>query len=253
MYKRQEQAIQILRTLKQEVGTKQETRVYAAHNNGMMISFDLEVTDHVDLTVPAGTFSCAKIETSLKQTFYVSRSEHRELVRVDMGTAHINLIKSEAWDLTKPRVFSSRELGTAVTLPGEMLICPPVDNKEVYRLEVWAADFAGTEGLLEVNKKSNLLPEGQKGSRELAELLHKGYAKNYDEFTVLEDLDEIEINGVKAVGMRVKMKKGELKMNAYQVHAVGDERALSFRLNYAKRDEERAIARVKEIVKGFRW
>ena len=248
-----EQAIQMLRVLKQEVGTQQKTMIYAAHNGGMQIPFDLEVTEHVDITVPAGTFSCAKIETSIKQTFYVSRGERRELVRIDMGAAKIDLLKSEGWDVSQDQKLQSREFGATLRLPGNMFFLPPVDNQEVYRLEVWSSDFAGTWGMLELNKKANLLPEGQKGSRELAELLHKGYAKNYEEFKVLDGWDELEIDGVKAVGMRVTGKKGELNDHGYQVHAVGDELSLTFRLHYAKPDEERAIARAKEIVKTIRW
>ncbi|MDB4354185.1 DUF3108 domain-containing protein, partial [Akkermansiaceae bacterium] len=248
-----EQAIQILRTLKQDVGTKQAVRIYAAQNNGMVIPFDLEVTEHVDVTVPAGTFSCAKIETSLKQTFYVSREEHREIVRIDMGAAKIDLVRSEEWDGEASKKLRSREFGATVILPGAMLHSPPIANEDVYRLQLWAADFAGTEGLLEINRKGNLLPEGQKGSRELAELLHRGYAKNYDEFKVLEGWDEIVINRVQAVGMKIKAKKGDLVRHIYQVHAVGDEAALTFNLHYAKPDEERAIKRAKEIVEKFRW
>jgi hypothetical protein len=248
-----EQAIQIMRTLNQEVGTKQKTMIYVAHNNGMQISFDVEVTEHVDVTVPAGTFPCAKIETSIKQSFYISRGEDRKIIRMDMGAAKIDLISSEDWDIDGSQKLRSREFGATIVLPGAMLYSPVVANEEVYRLQVWSSDFAGTDGLLEINRKHNLLPEGQKGSRAYAELLHRGYAKSFDDFKVFPDWDEIEINRVTAVGMRVEAKKGELIQHAYQVHAVGDEAALTFRLNYAKPDEKRAIARAKEIVEKFRW
>ena len=249
-----EHAIQMIRVLDQEIGTKQKTIIYAAHNGGMQIPFDLEVTEHVDLEVPGGKFACAKVETSIKQTFYISRGENREIVRIDMGAAKIDLVSSEKWDVSQVKELRSREFGATIALPGTMFHTQVVANEEVYRVRLWASDFSGTMGLLEINKKSNLLPEGQKGSREFAELLHKGYAKNHDGFEVLsEDWDEIEINGVKAVGMRVKGKKGELTEHCYQVHAVGDEAALTFRLNYAKPDEDKAVARAKEIVEKFRW
>jgi tetratricopeptide (TPR) repeat protein len=248
-----EQAIQILRALKQEVGTKQKTIICAGHNSGMPISFDLEVTDHVEIEVAAGKFSCAKIETSIKQTFYVSRGENRELVRMDMGAAKIDLAKTESWNREEPKKIRSREFGATIILPGTMLHSPPNVDKEVYRVQLWASDFAGTTGLLEINKKSNLVERAQAGSRDYAKVLHEGFATNFDEFEVSPEWDEIGINRVTAVGMKVKAKKGEVIKHAYQVHAVGDDTAMSFRLEYAKPDEEKAIARAKEIVEKFRW
>ncbi len=248
-----EQAIQIMRALKQEIGTKQKTIICAAHNAGMPIPFDLEVTGHEEIETPAGKFSCAKIETSIKQIFYVSRGENRELVRMDMGAAKIDLVKTESWDRETPHKLRSREFGATVVLPGAMLYSPPNVDDEVYRVQVWASDFAGTWGLLEINKKSNLVADGQKGSREYAKVLHEGFAKNFDEFEVSPEWDEIEINRVQAVGMKVKIRKGEIVTHSYQVHAVGGDTAMSFRLNYAKPDEEKAIARAKEIVEKFRW
>jgi len=248
-----EQAIQILRTLNQEVGTKQQTIICAAHNSGLPISFDLEVTGHVEIEVGAGKYSCAKIETSIMQTFYVSRGEDRELVRMDMGTAKIDLAKMETWNREKPRKIRSREFGATIMLPGTMLNCPPNVDREVYRVQLWASDFAGTAGLLEINKKSNLVARAQTGSRDYATVLHEGFKANFDEFEVSPEWDEIEINRVKAVGMKVKTRKGEVVTHAYQVHAVGDEAAMSFRLEYAMPDEEKAIARAIEIVEKFRW
>lgn len=248
-----EQAIQILRALKQKVGTKQKTIICAAHNAGMPISFDLEVTGIEDIKTKSGKFSCAKIETNIKQTFYISRGEKRELVRMDMGAAKIDLISTEDWDPKKAHSLRSREFGATVNLPGAMLYSPPNVDDEVYRVQLWSTDFAGTWGLLEINKKSNLVEDARKGSEAYAAVLNKGFEKNFDEFEASPDWEEIEINRVKAVGIKVKAKKGEIVTHAYHVHAVGDEAAMSFRLHYAKPDEKKAIARAKEIVENFRW
>lgn len=130
---------------------------------------------------------------------------------------------------------------------------PETSEEEVYRLQVWSSYFAGHDGLIEINKKSNLLPEAQKGSKEYGEVLREGFTKNYDLFSIVSEWEELEVDGVTAAAAKFKMKKGEVLDREYQVHAVGEELALSFRMNYAKQDEERAIARVHELLKTFRW
>lgn len=255
-----EQMMQVIRALKQEVGTKQKSIICVGINGGVSIPFNLEVTGHEEIETTAGKFSCVKIESSIKPVYYVSRGEKRELVRIDMGEVRIDLTKTEDWNVNEPKKLRSREFGATVELPGAMCASPPNVDEEVYRVQLWSSDFAGTWGLLEINKKSNLLPEARKGSREYAKVLHEGFKRTLGGFEVGDQWDEIEVNGVTAVGMKVnwvgmkgKEKKGELTTYAYQVHAVGDEAAMSFRLEYAKPDEERAIARAKEIVEGFRW
>ncbi|MGJ8694722.1 MAG: tetratricopeptide repeat protein [Verrucomicrobiaceae bacterium] len=248
-----EQMIQVIRTLNQEVGTKQKTIILSAHAGATPIPFDLEVVGHEEVTVGAGTFQCVKVESSIKQDFYISTGPNRELIRMDVGPVTIDLASSEEWKLDVPHHFESKPLGASFSIPGAMFYSPEMSKDEVYRLQVWASDFAGHDGLLEINKKSHLLPKAQGGSREYAAVLHEGFAKNYDEFEVKGDWETIEIDGVDAVAMKIESKKGSLVTREYQVHAVGEELALSFRLDYAKPDEERAMARAKEIVETFRW
>jgi hypothetical protein len=248
-----EQAIQVMRALKQEIGTKQKTIICAGRNAGMPVSFDLEVTAHEEIETKAGKFDCAKIETSIKQTFYISRGEKREIVRMDVGAAKVDLVSTEVWDSGKPYTLKSETFGSSVTLPGPVIYCPPNVDDDVYRVQLFSSDFAGTWALLEINKKSNLVEEAQKGSREYALELQKGFSKKFDEFKVEGEWEEMDLNGVKAVAAKATTKKGDLTSHVYFVHAVSDDKAMSFRLNFAKPDEARALARAKEIVNGFRW
>lgn len=249
-----EQMVQMIRALNQELGTKQKTMILAAHNPGLPINFDLEVTAHEEVTVPAGTFQCAKIETSIKQTFYVSRGENRELVRMDMGPAKIDLISSEDWDGKKPSKIRAKDQGAGFTLPGMVLYSPPVEKEEIFRMQIWCGDFAGRDGLIEINKVENLVEGARGSSSDYANTLHEGFAKNFDSFEVLgNEWDKFQINGVDAVGMSIKRQSGDIVTFEYQVHALGESHALSFRLNYAQPDQEKAIARAREIVDSFRW
>lgn len=225
----------------------------SAHQGPVAVPFDLEVTEHLEMEVPAGKFQCAKVETNLKQIFYISMDADRRLVQFEAGPAKIKLIKSEPWSVDQPRGFKSEHLGASFSVPGFMLNSPETSEEEVYRLQVWFSDFAGHDGLIEINKKSNLLPEAQKGSKEYGEVLREGFTKNYDLFSIVSEWEELEVDGVTAAAAKFKMKKGEVLDREYQVHAVGEELALSFCMNYAKQDEERAIARVHELLKTFRW
>ena len=62
-------------------------------NGAVPIGFDMEVTAHEEITVAAGTFRCAKIETNLKQTFYIALDGGKPLVRMDVGPAKIDLVE----------------------------------------------------------------------------------------------------------------------------------------------------------------
>jgi len=210
------------------------------------------VTDHVDLEVGGGKFSCAKIETNMNQTFYISRGEGREIVRMELGAVNVDLISSEEWNINKSRKLKSKELGVTIDLPGAMLHTPVITNEDIplltsdsgmtvssgyiYKIHMFASDFAGTDGVLEIQKNDRL----DKVSSEIklsAEAIEFGR----------------KIDGVDAIFTKSKKTKIGGTTHFYQVYSSNGELSLSFRLNYAKRDEDRAMVRVKEILKGFRW
>jgi hypothetical protein len=248
-----EQVIQILRVLDLEVGTKQKTNILSAHQGATAVAFDLEVTEHTEIEVPVGKFRCAKVSSNIGQDFFVSLDENRQLVRLDTGPVKIVLSETTEWKADETREVKTSSLGARISLPGVVLNSSEATNDEVFRMQIWSTDFAGYDGLIEVNKKGNLLPDAQKGSQEFFKVLKKGFAKNYDKFEETSEIEEIDLDGIKAVAVAVRGTRGEVTRHEYQVHAVGEELALSFRLHYAKPDEKRAIARAMEIVQSFRW
>jgi len=227
-------ALQMIRALNQKIGTKQKI----SHLEDELV-YILEVTDHVDLTVRGGTFSCAKIEGSDDSVYYISRGKNRELVRMVHGPAKMDLIGSEEWDVTKLKNLKFKRLGASIDLPGTMIHLPVESKKDKYEVQMFASDFAGADGILKIEKSDR----GVDGIYNFRRFRSKKYPFSKD----------LKVDGIDAFSVKSKEVKNDITTYFYQVFASNDKLALSFRLNYAKRDEARAIARVQEILKGFRW
>ena len=249
-----EQMIQVIRTLNHKIGTKQDVLIISSISGAVAIDFDMEVTEHLDVETPVGVFPCVKIETNFKQTFYVSRDESRKLVKLDMGPANAVLSGEETWDGVTAQAMSAEHLGVSFELPGPMIAMKPVDNDEVYRVQVWSSDFAGRDALLEVNWTKNLLEEARGSSRAFAETILGNAEKDFDQFEVSEESwEEVDVAGTKGVAMSLTTQQGEITDHEFGVYAVGEEKAMSLRMSYAGPDAERARARALELVKSFRW
>jgi hypothetical protein len=249
-----EQMVQLIRCLNLDIGTKQDTVLIASINNGVPIEFTMEVTGHEDVTVPAGTFSCAKVETNLKQTFFISRDDERRIVMMDFGTAKVKLSGEEAWNSLKPMQVTAEKMGSSLQLPGTVLDWVVADKKEIFRVNLWPTDFAARTGMFEVNLTKNLVEEAQAGSREFAEIILKNLGKSFDKMEAVENSwESIDVDGVEGVAVEVAGRMGEVILHEYQVFAVGEEKALSLRLDFAARDRDRARELAKEIIANFRW
>jgi hypothetical protein len=226
----------------------------ASINNAVPITFTLEVTAHEDVTVPAGTFPCAKVETNLKQTFFISRNAERQIVMIDLGPARISLTDDEPWDSLKPIVVKPRKSDCVLTLPGTVLYHVVADKDDILRVNLWPTDFAGREGMFEVNLTENLVEDARAGSREFAEAVIKGAGKNADELQAVEDSwESFDLDGVEAVAVEVSGRRGDIQLHAYQIYAVGEEKALSLRMKFAAPDREKTKAKARRIAEDFRW
>ena len=249
-----EQMVQLVRCLDLDIGSKQDTILIASLNNGVPIEFTMEVTGHDEITVPAGTFACAKVETNLKQTFYISRDDERRIVMMDLGPAKVQLTGEETWDSLKPFQVAADEMGSRVQLPGTVLYWVVADKKEIFRANLWPTDFAARAGMFEINLTKNLVEDARAGSREFAETILTNVAKSFDKMDAVEDSWEtIDVDGVEGVAVEVTGRMGEIIIHEYQVFAVGEEKALSFRLDFAAPDRERTRELAKEIIANFSW
>ncbi|MEP4077797.1 tetratricopeptide repeat protein [Haloferula sp.] len=249
-----EQMVQLVRCLNLDIGTQQETVLIAGLSNAVPIEFTMEVTAHEDITVPAGTYPCAKVETNLKQTFYISRDDERRVVMMDLGTAKVVLHGEEAWNSLKPIPLVAEKMGSQVDLPGTVLYWVVADKEEIYRVNLWPTDFAGRDGMFEVNLTKNLIEDAKASARGFAETIMKNAGKKFDEWDAVEESwEELKVDGVDAVAVEVTGRMGEINLHEYQIFAVGEEKALSLRMGFAAPDRDRTKARAKEIVAKFRW
>lgn len=254
-----EQMVQLIRTLDQKVGTKQNTVLIASLNGAVPIEFNMEVTAHEEIQVPAGKFDCAKVETNLKQTFHISRGEDRQIVQIDMGPAKVKLAAEQAWNPDANRPISAKKLGVSFEIPGKMIGLKPVDNDEVYRLQMWSTDFAGWDTLLEVNWTKNLIEKVKnadafESSRAFADAANEAAGEKHDEWSLSEkSWEEIDIDGVKGVAVSANGRDGEIALHTYQIFAVDEEKALVIRTNHTGPELDKARARAMELAKSFKW
>ncbi|MGJ8634883.1 MAG: tetratricopeptide repeat protein [Luteolibacter sp.] len=245
-----EQMIQLMRTLNQKIGTKQKTRLIVAFNGATPIDFDMEVTEHVDIEVPAGKFSCAKIETNLNQTFYISRDEQRIMVRFDLGVAKVSLEAEEFWDGVSPQTLKSENFPFTCEIPGQMIAMEPTDNDKVYRIQLWSSDFAGRDSMLIVKP----IEKESKSPREMMEARLEKAEESYDSLEIDESSwESLEFAGMEGVACHLTVKTGELTDHEYSVRVQDEKRSLEFRINYAEPDKQAARNRAHEILNAFQW
>ena len=248
-----EHMVQLVRALDQKIGTEQQTLVVPAYDKNQIIPFTLKVVAHEDVETKAGTFKCAKVETSLNQTFYISQEDDCKLVRIDFGMVQMDLLSVEKWQQEESRVLSSQNLGITYEIPGLVLHTPVVDTKEVYREQIWMSDFNGIHGLVEVNLKENLTEKARESSEAFAQVILASFEKSYKELEVEEEWASFKLDGADAVGVYLKHKKGFKSVCEYHIFAVGEEVALSYRLTYDADGKEGATERTHQILDTFRW
>lgn len=249
-----EQLVQLMRALSTKVGTKQKTVLISGLNGAATVAFDMEVTAHEEIEVPAGTFECAKIETNLKQTFFIEAEGDHRLVKIALGPANCVLTDEFDWDGASPVQAGSENFGCSLRIPGAVLAMPVVDNDEVFRQQYWSTDFAGRDGLLEVNWTKNLVPEAKGSSRACAEHMVGLMGKNYEEWGAVEgSWEEVEVGGVPGVAVRAKGVQGEITVREYHVYALGEEKTVIFRMNYGPKEQKAARERALELVKSLKW
>lgn len=249
-----EQLVQLMRALSKKVGTKQKTELISSLNGAVPIGFDMEVTAHEEVTVAAGTFKCAKIETNLKQTFYIALDDGQPLVRMDVGPAKIDLAGWADWNAEDASEMTSKNFGCTVSVPGAMIAMPVVDNAEVFRQQYWSTDFAGRDGMLEINWTKNLVEEAKKSSRGCAEHMIGLAGKAYKDWGVVDgSWEKVEVGGVPGVAVRVQGTQGEITVREFHVYALGEEKSVIYRMNYGPKEETEARKRSLELVGSLKW
>ena len=87
-----EQAAEVFRRLPLAEGYKGEINVIGSLTQAK-VPIGLEVTGVETVEVPAGKFECFKLKLSIGQTFWISTSDKREIVRFEVSGVEANLIE----------------------------------------------------------------------------------------------------------------------------------------------------------------
>ncbi len=253
-----EALIQVVRTLNQEVGTKQKTIALSSLHDAMPIPYDLEVIEHVDVTTPAGVFPCAKIKASYNQTYYISRDEKRDFVKMDIGQITLNLERIEDWDLEGMIQYRAENFTFSYAVPGTMIQGQEEQKEDRYRAKFWASDFAGRDCLLECKPKKELPEAARKSARAYAEHLHAEVKKTniFPEFEVEPDSwEEFKVGDKNAVRCQIKGKLEEQTDCAYHVTVLDPslDFVISAYIYTGKVDLERATKRLDMILETFQF
>lgn len=246
-----DQTVQILRLIPQEIGTKHAIHVVMGLN-AAPIPFDMEVTAHEEITTPAGTFPCAKIETNLNQTFWISTDEHRHLVRIGLGVVNVDLISIATRDPAKGEVVRSEHFGAKIALAGNWLRLPPVDNDEVFRMNILSTDFAPLRAMLEINRTKNLVEAARESSRAFADTFLANRTGRTDEFTLDEDSwQEGSVAGIDTVSVMTREKRGQLEIRILHVFGVGEEKSVHLSLFFNDGDQEPVEKKAAALLGGI--
>jgi len=248
-----QQMVQVLRGLNQELGTTQKTSVISSHFvNASGIDFDVKVDSYETVSTDAGSFDCAKITTNLNQTFYISRDESRQLVKLEIGAIPIELVSREKWDYAKESSYSLGELGASLQIPGFMIYSDGRSTETVHEARFWAADMVGHEYVIDARK----LEKAAESPRSYAEALHEKIRGKgiFTEFKVVDGTwEDLNIAGFPAAAVKLIGKVGEVQNYEYHLVVMKENLALSFYVDYALQDEEEAIKRLLEMAQSLKF
>jgi hypothetical protein len=240
--------------LSMKIGTRQKVFLIPASPDFVPAPYEVAVTAHETIAVPAGIFDCAKIETTSGEIQFYGLGDTHPLVKIDSGPVNIVLVGEFDWDGKTPTKASSKNFGVSFTVPGAMLAMSATDNKNVYRQPFWSADFAGLDSMLEINWTRNLDPEAKASSRACAEHMIQLMGKGYKEWGVVEgSWEKVDAGGIPGVAVRTRGVRGEITEHKYHVYALGKEKTVIFRMNYGARDGDAARKRAMELIKTLKW
>lgn len=216
-----DEAVQLIRRLPLAPGYGTTISIFS----GLLaqaVPVKLSVSGPEEVTVPAGTFECFKVDlTSLQQTFWYTADRHRHPVKFNAGGV-ISVLESIGQFAASPSMLTDTSHQFSVSAPAGWLTFRKRDTQK--RTEFYLADVDGHGQVrVKVQDVSDWKPEDAGSARAYAEHELRQGAKYVNEQTTRDgSWAETTLAGEPAVSVVYDFAQQKLRLAAYATFAIVD-------------------------------
>ena len=169
-----DQSVHLLRLLPNEIGDKVTLPLVVVFMGGSKLDFTIEAIAHEKITTELGEFDCVKYKTNINQEFWVQRDGTRNLVKMKLPGAYLELKEvRKGWNENTAVVLKSKNEHGKITSPKGAIKLPVTDNKKVYRCRLTDSKLRFQLGLIELQDTKNFLKSVRGKNKETVKLLFK--------------------------------------------------------------------------------
>lgn len=219
-----EQGMQLMRRLPLATGYTTTFKIFAGLGGGSQVPLELRVPARETVTVPAGTFDSYKVVLTFvgqTQALWFSADEHRYLVKLDAGSAIIELAAVRLGSATASETYEDPACGFSVTVPSGWMTYSKDVSHQAGRSEVVLLDVDGiARTFLKVDNLENFDAATRASVRAFAEHRidqakkhQKNFAERADSWT------ETTVDGQPALSVVADYMQGEKPQTVRAVYA----------------------------------
>jgi tetratricopeptide (TPR) repeat protein len=227
-----EQCMQLFRRLPLEVGYKSSLTVVTSLGSGKL-GLSLEVPEVQTIEVPAGKFECFKLVLNIGQTFWISKDEHRYVVRFEAGgvTADLQRVEQRAEDATA----QLKGDGYALTLPkGWHGYSPKLPGQEKKSTAFLLDPNAVVQATVSAGDLSTLSEADRASAKVWTESAMKSLKDAYDNFAVrASGIEEFKAGELTGTAVVADYTDDDKKHTLYGVAFIDGETAVNLRFEVA--------------------
>lgn len=159
-----EQVVHVMRRLPLALGFKTTFDIITTLGGGTVIPLGIEVSREEEITTPAGTFKCWRVDLSVKQSFWYSADDRRLLVKMEAGGVIGELVEVRQLVPGRPNVHRNDELGFSFSAPGDWLVFDGASGEEKNRTRIALLDFKADASSVLFAFPLQSLPQDQRSS-----------------------------------------------------------------------------------------
>ena len=247
-----EEAVQAMRRLPLATNYSATLHIFTSLGGGNVIAITASVTGTEQVTVPAGTFDCYKVELiPIKQTFWYSTDAHRYVVKFEGGGVVAELAAVTTRDPNAPQAYSDSTF--SLIAPADWLFFQPSGKQAGNKDVLMVLDPDGLATCRLAVQSLDTVDAGTKGSlRALADSI---IAERKDELglTVRTNAwQERTLAGFPALSFICDYTEGADKKNAYGVCSLGTSSAVAFSAMVSAKDFEVLRPKFDAIIDSYK-
>jgi hypothetical protein len=246
-----EEAVEWMRRLPLANGYKIDQPVFSSIA-GTIVPVTWTVSGPENVTIPAGTYNCYKVDLSLGQTFWYTADSNVFLVKFEAGGAVAEMTGISHADPSAPVTYQDSSNGFSMTAPpGWIFDRQDSDKKGTTELTIVDPDGLSVSSLI-IAPMSILTPEERKSVRAYAQVKLDKATNIYENFQT-NTWKDLSVSGQPAVGVTASYTEKRGKKMAYGVWSFGPTNAVYFQLITSAKDFPTIQPAFNAIIDSFKF